>query len=357
MKLVGIVGTDAKLSYNRLLLQYMQKHFADKADIDVCEIKGTPMFNENHPDHDPEQITELANKIKNADGVIIGCPEHNHSVTSALKSTLEWLSYRIHPLTNKPVMIVGASIHPQGSSRAQIHLRQILDSPGVNALVLPGNEFLMGTAQNAFDGANNIKDAKTIKFLSICFNKFIQFITDYQTIGAKSAKNNAIQPAAAKTAVQPQTKATATKQNIRWDANYDVIVLGFGGAGATAARFAADDGAKVLLVDAAPAGHEGGNTRYSAQMIGTGTDFDSEKNYYEALTHPMDLDEDMVDTFVEGEVNMPKYVHNYLGVKAPVSIMQNVVLSVNLRVSLLLLLKLTLKNIQNILVLTSTILP
>lgn len=37
-----------------------------------------------------------------------------------------------------------------------------------------------------------------------------------------------------------------------WDAEYDVVVLGFGGAGATAARFAADEGAKVLLVDAAP---------------------------------------------------------------------------------------------------------
>lgn len=49
-----------------------------------------------------------------------------------------------------------------------------------------------------------------------------------------------------------------------WDAEYDVVVLGFGGAGATAARFAADEGAKVLLVDAAPEGNEGGNTRYSA---------------------------------------------------------------------------------------------
>lgn len=35
---------------------------------------------------------------------------------------------------------------------------------------------------------------------------------------------------------------------IKWDAEYDVVVLGFGGAGATAARFAADNGAKVLLV-------------------------------------------------------------------------------------------------------------
>lgn len=31
-------------------------------------------------------------------------------------------------------------------------------------------------------------------------------------------------------------------QQTQWDATYDVVVLGFGGAGATAARFAADKG-------------------------------------------------------------------------------------------------------------------
>nr|WP_278750453.1 hypothetical protein [Lactobacillus taiwanensis] len=67
-------------------------------------------------------------------------------------------------------------------------------------------------------------------------------------------------------------------------ADYDVGVLSFGGAGATAARFAADNGAKVLIVDVAPYGHEGGNTRYSAQLLGTGTDYDKLKEYYRGLT-------------------------------------------------------------------------
>ena len=80
-------------------------------------------------------------------------------------------------------------------------------------------------------------------------------------------------------------------KDFAWDANYDVVVLGFGGAGATAARFAADHDAKVLLVDAAPEGHEGGNTRYSAQLIGTGNDFNELKKYYQKLTAPMELDE------------------------------------------------------------------
>lgn len=105
---------------------------------------------------------------------------------------------------------------------------------------------------------------------------------------------------------------------IDWKANYDVVVLGFGGAGATAARFAADNGAKVLIVDIAPYGHEGGNTRYSAQLLGTGTDYKKLKEYYLGLTHPMDLPEDMVETYVHGMCNMREYVKKYLGVD-PVS--------------------------------------
>ena len=37
-KLIAIVGTNSKRSTNRQLLQYMQKHFADKAEIELVEI-------------------------------------------------------------------------------------------------------------------------------------------------------------------------------------------------------------------------------------------------------------------------------------------------------------------------------
>lgn len=109
---------------------------------------------------------------------------------------------------------------------------------------------------------------------------------------------------------------------LNWSKTYDVIVLGFGGAGATAARFAADAGAKVLIVDAAPSGHEGGNTRYSAQAIATVTDFDQGKAYYDQLTQPLHLDETTIDTFVTGMLNIPEYVRTYLGV-SPISVQRD----------------------------------
>ncbi|HIY93039.1 flavocytochrome c [Companilactobacillus sp. HBUAS56275] len=175
MKFIGIVGTNAKKSYNRMLLEFMQKHFADKAEIEILELKDVPMFNESKDQSDSPIIQEFNQKIEASDGVIIATPEHNHSIPAALKSIIEWLSFNLHPLDGKAVMIVGASYNIQGSSRAQLHLRQILDAPGVNASVMPGSEFLLGKVQEAFDDNGDLKAQRTIDFLDSCFAKFMKF--------------------------------------------------------------------------------------------------------------------------------------------------------------------------------------
>lgn len=175
MKFIGIVGTNAKVSYNRMLVQFMQKHFSHQAEIEILELKDVPMFNESDDQSTSQVIQEFNTKIIAADGVIIATPEHNHSIPSALKSILEWLSFNLHPLDGKPVMIVGASYDVQGSSRAQLHLRQILDAPGVNATVMPGYEFLLGRAHHAFDHQGMIKDERTVDFLESCFWRFLRF--------------------------------------------------------------------------------------------------------------------------------------------------------------------------------------
>ncbi|ETY75493.1 NADPH-dependent FMN reductase [Lactiplantibacillus fabifermentans T30PCM01] len=175
MKLVGIVGTNAKKSYNRELLEFIQRHFSDQAELEILELTDVPLFNENDDQSQSPVIQAFNEKITAADGVIIATPEHNHSVPSALKSIIEWLSFKLHPLDGKPVMIVGASYSVQGSSRAQLHLRQILDAPGVNASVMPGSEFLLGRAQTAFDDQGNLKESGTVAFLESCFAKFMKF--------------------------------------------------------------------------------------------------------------------------------------------------------------------------------------
>ena len=176
LKLIGLVGTNSKRSTNRQLLQYMQKHFADKAEIEIVEIKDIPIFNKPADKKLPAIVTEIAEKIEAADGVIIGTPEYDHSIPASLMSALAWLSYGIYPLLNKPVMITGASFGTLGSSRAQLQLRQILDAPELKSSVMPGSEFLLSHSLQAFDKDGNLIDLETIQKLDALFDDFRLFV-------------------------------------------------------------------------------------------------------------------------------------------------------------------------------------
>ena len=175
LKLIAIVGTNSKRSTNRQLLQYMQKHFAEKAEIELVEIKDIPVFNKPADKQVPAEILEIAAKIEEADGVIIGTPEYDHSIPAVLMSALAWLSYGIYPLLNKPIMITGASYGTLGSSRAQLQLRQILNAPEIKASVLP-DEFLLSQSLQAFNPSGDLVDLDVIKKLDATFDDFRIFV-------------------------------------------------------------------------------------------------------------------------------------------------------------------------------------
>lgn len=175
MKYLAIVGTNSDVSTNRMLLQFMQKHFASEAEIELYEIKDLPAFNEPEDSDIPEKVAELSDKILKADGVIIATPEYDHAIPAVLKSALEWISYTSQALTDKPVLIVGASLGILGSSRAQAHLRQILDSPELAARIMPSSEFLLGKSQGAFDNAGNLIYLDKLSELDEVFREFLLF--------------------------------------------------------------------------------------------------------------------------------------------------------------------------------------
>ena len=175
LKLIAIVGTNSNRSTNRQLLQYMSKHFADKAEIELVEIKDIPMFNKPADRNVPELVSEIAEKIDAADGVLIGTPEYDHSIPAVLMNALAWLSYGIYPLLNKPVMITGASYGTLGSSRAQLQLRQILNAPEIKANVLP-DEFLLSHSLQSFDQSGDLVDLDVVKKLDAIFDDFRIFV-------------------------------------------------------------------------------------------------------------------------------------------------------------------------------------
>lgn len=174
MQLVGIVGTNADFSLNRKLLQFMQKHFASQAEIEILEIKDLEAFLD--PNQAPSQnVKTFSDKIKAADGVIISTPEYDHTIPAPLASALEWLS-QTQALKFKKVLVTGASYGMLGTLRAQEHLFQILHSPSLCAITMPGKEFLLRRASEAFDDNGNLKDANVQAEIDAYFAEFISFI-------------------------------------------------------------------------------------------------------------------------------------------------------------------------------------
>lgn len=177
MKLVAIVGTNSDRSTNRKLLKFMSKHFADKADIEILEIKDLPAFNEPEDKKAPAVVAAFSEKIAGADGVIISTPEYDHTIPAPLASALEWIAYTSRVLINKPTMIVGCSLGALGTSRAQAHLRQILDAPELKARVMPGSEFFLGHSEQVLDDDFNLNNGEKVAELEEHFAEFQEFVT------------------------------------------------------------------------------------------------------------------------------------------------------------------------------------
>ena len=85
----------------------------------------------------------------------------------------------------------------------------------------------------------------------------------------------------------------------KWDKEADIIVVGFGAAGAAAAITAQGLGAKVLMLEKAPEGEEGGNTRIAGQGYLQIYDADKAVTYLNALCGPFPVPQSMVRTWAE----------------------------------------------------------
>ena len=88
---------------------------------------------------------------------------------------------------------------------------------------------------------------------------------------------------------------------IQWDAEYDVVVAGFGASGAVTAKTAAENGASVLIVEKCSEGEAGGNSKVAGQLFAYGNgNVEETKKYYQALAGDTEVPEAMLDTIVNG---------------------------------------------------------
>ncbi len=176
IKILGIAGSLRKASYNKSALLIAQKLCPAGAELEIFELDGIPLFNQDEEKNPVAKLVEFKTKIRAADGILIATPEYNYSIPGVLKNAIDSASrpYGDSAWAGKPVAIMGASPGMFGTARAQYHLRQVFVTLNMEAVNQP--EVMIGNAANAFDADGNLKDEKAKELIRKLLENLIKRI-------------------------------------------------------------------------------------------------------------------------------------------------------------------------------------
>ncbi len=161
IKILGFAGSLRKGSYNKALMRLAVELVPEDAEIEVFDLEGMPLYNQDLEKHPPKIVTEFKLKIKVADALLIATPEYNYSVSGVLKNAIDVASRPKEEkvFDNKPVAIMSASTGKFGGARAQYHLRQSFVFLNMHAIKDP--QVMLAQADKNIDENGNITNQTT----------------------------------------------------------------------------------------------------------------------------------------------------------------------------------------------------
>ena len=164
-KILGFAGSLRKGSYNRSLLRAALELLPEDAALEVFDLEGIPLYNQDLEKQPAERVKEFKEKIRGADAILIATPEYNYSIPGVLKNAIDCASrpYGDNAFEHKPVALMGASAGMMGSGRAQYHLRQCFVFLSCFALNQP--EVMVPFAQEKIDKDGRVTDPQTRKLI------------------------------------------------------------------------------------------------------------------------------------------------------------------------------------------------
>jgi chromate reductase, NAD(P)H dehydrogenase (quinone) len=127
IKVLAFTGSLRKNSYNKTLIRAAIEVSPQNISIEVFDLDGLPLYNQDLEATPPQKLVEFKNKIREADALLIASPEYNFSIPGVLKNALDCASRPAignNPLEGKPASIMSASTGRFGVARGQYHLRQ-----------------------------------------------------------------------------------------------------------------------------------------------------------------------------------------------------------------------------------------
>ena len=160
-KILGFAGSLRRESFNKALLRAAVGLVPENVELEVFDLEGIPLFNQDLEQEPGERVREFKARIKASDAILIATPEYNYSIPGVLKNAIDCASrpYGDNAFEHKPVAIMGAAPGMLGTARAQYHLRQCFVYLTCFALNQP--EVMVAHAREKFDKDGRLIDQRT----------------------------------------------------------------------------------------------------------------------------------------------------------------------------------------------------
>ncbi|MCP1110655.1 chromate reductase [Lachnospiraceae bacterium PF1-21] len=141
-KILAVVGSLREGSFNRMLAMKAKELVGDEAEFEILDYSGVPLLNQDIEFPAPEAVATAREKIKEADGIWIFCPEYNHFFSGVLKNFLDWMSRPVsntegQVMNGKKIAISGISPGMSGTALAQDHLVTLLAFLNADIMNMP----------------------------------------------------------------------------------------------------------------------------------------------------------------------------------------------------------------------------
>jgi len=175
-KIAVLVGSLRKESLSRKMAKALIKISPSSLNLEIIEIGGLPLYNQDMEDNPPAAWTGFRERVKNVDGVLFVTPEYNRSVPGVLKNALDVGSrpYGKSAWDGKPGAVVSVSPGAIGGFGANHHLRQSLVFINVPTMQQP--EAYIGQAANLFDESGSLVNDSTREFAKTFMLAFASWV-------------------------------------------------------------------------------------------------------------------------------------------------------------------------------------
>jgi len=170
--ILAISGSLREGSSNHNILGLLCKMLPAGVDYNIYEeLRNIPAFDPGiDNDTPPSTVSNLREKISQADGIIICTPEYAFGVPGALKNALDW-TVSSGSFAGKPTALITASTGGENAHEAMIKILGAID-----AKISSETTLLIQFVRSKMDAAGNITDLVIAQNLKALAGAFINLL-------------------------------------------------------------------------------------------------------------------------------------------------------------------------------------